>query len=139
MNLVVRVVRHALELVPARVVHVCLHVLVAGELLDCEQVQVVQVLRIAHREQSRVESDVVAPVQVVNHVLVRGQHLFGQGKAQVGTMRALLVLWVHLHHNAGTVVGEVDGVFLVEADADDVAVPAYALVLVYAVEFRDGP
>ena len=123
-----------LELVPARRMHVRLHVLVSRQLLNAEQVEVVHVLHVAHRQKGRIEPDVVASLEFVDGVLVLGQHFLGETQSEVGPMRPFLVARLHLDHHGGTVVCEVDAVLVVHADPYYVPVPTHALVVVHSFE-----
>ncbi len=127
--------RYALELVPACRVNMRLYILMPLYLLHSENVQVMQMLSVPHGENSGVESDVIPPVKVVNHRLVLCEDLLRQTKAEIRPVAALLILRLHLDHNAGAVVGEVDRVLLVQTHPYDVPVPAYTLILVYSIEF----
>jgi hypothetical protein len=49
-------------------------------------------------------------------------------------MPSFLVFRLHLEHNAGTVIGKIDSIFLVERYADDISIPANTLVLINAIE-----
>lgn len=53
-------------------------------------------------------------------------------------MGSLLVLRVHLHHDAGAVISEVNGILLVETDTYDIAIPTDPLVLVHAIKLSDS-
>jgi hypothetical protein len=63
-----------------------------------------------------------------------GQHLLRETKAKVCCSR-VLVIQFHLDHDAGGVVGKVKGVFFVEINSDNVAIPADALVIVGSLKF----
>lgn len=54
-------------------------------------------------------------------------------------MLAFLILRLHLDHDAGAVICEIDSILLVKTDSDNVPVPANALILVYSIEFGNRP
>jgi hypothetical protein len=45
-------------------------------------------------------------------------------------MSFVLISWLHLNHNAGAVISEVNAVLLTQTDSDDVAVPTHTPVVV---------
>lgn len=53
-------------------------------------------------------------------------------------MAAFLILWFHLKHDAGAMVGEVNGILLVKANSDNISVPTDTLVLVNAIKFSNS-
>ena len=76
----------------------------------------------------------ISSMQIIYHILVLSENLFRETEAQVSSVAALLILGLHLYHDARAVIGKVDGVFLIQAHPDYVAVPAHSLILIESVE-----
>lgn len=48
------------------------HIFVAGEFFDCEQVEVMNVLRVTHGQNRGVKPNVVSAMQLIDHTFVLG-------------------------------------------------------------------
>ena len=94
------VMRHALEFVSACSVNISFNVFVSRYLFERESMQVVQMLRVSHREDSGIESDVVPSMKVIDYVLVVGEDPLRQAEAQVSAMSTFLILRLHLYRDA---------------------------------------
>ena len=113
-----------LKLVSSTSMYMSFNIFMSFYLLNTESMQVMQVLSVTHWHYCCIESNSIPSVKLVYFIFITSQHFFRETYAQISSWSTFLIRRIHFNHDAWAVIGEVDVVFIIQTDSDNVPIPA---------------